>query len=129
MFIWLIFVIFVVTGIDLLGSSDNSHDAPKMTKMGMLYLTLSFSVVCIPIGLYRYRRAKQILIAGVETEYEVLKYSGIRQGMVDATVEYHIADKTYRKKITVTEEQAEEGFRLIVDPDKPRRFITRPIGV
>ena len=98
-----------------------------MTTMGMFYMVLGFSVVCFPIGLYRYQRAKRILGSGVEIDYEILKFSGVRQGMTDATIEYHVGQKAYKKKVTITKEQAEEGFRLIVDPDKPKRVITRPI--
>lgn len=127
LFVWALFVVFALTGIDLLGSSDNSADAPKMTTMGMLYMALGFSVVCFPIGFYRYHRAKRILGSGVEVDYEIRKFSGVRQGMTDATVEYSVGGKTYKKKVTVTEEQAEEGFALIVDPDKPKRVITRPL--
>lgn len=127
LFIWILFVIFAVTGIDLIPSSDNSADAPKMTTMGMFYMAMGFSVVCIPIGLYRYQRAKRILSSGMEIDYEILKYSGVRQGMLDATIEYCVGSKSYKKKVTVTEEQADAGFLLIVDPDKPKRIITRPI--
>lgn len=125
--LWIVFLLFAVTGIDLLGSSDNSSDAPKMSVMGMFYMMLGFSVICIPMGLYRYRRAMQILKSGVETDYEITKFSGVRQGMLDATIEYSFNNKSYKKKVTIPKKQADAGFRLFIDPDKPKRVIVREI--
>lgn len=127
--LWIVFLLFAVTGIDLIGSSDNSSDAPKMSTMGMFYMMLGFSIICIPMGLYRYRRAKRILMSGVETDYEIIKFSGVRQGMLDATIEYNFNGKSYKKKVTITEEQADAGFRVVVDPEKPKRVIVREIDV
>ncbi len=127
--VWIGFLATALFGIDLLRRPHAYQEASdKPTAWGMFIFALSFTVVLLPFAVFRFVRTRRLLSFGVEVPFDVVKYGRYRSDMQDVTLEYLVNGKNFRKKLTIDADWAENGFRLLIDPEYPKRVLARPLN-
>ena len=118
---WITWLIQVLSGVNLF----NKHSINADTTLRVAVVN---TMICLPIAIYRYLRTHGVLYYGVDTPFRVMSVGLAKAQFQDVRIEYEVCGKLYRKRLTVTRDQVNGNFILIVNPNKPKHIVIKDIS-